>query len=148
MANIRFDPTRDILDFQKEMNRLFNRFIREPRGDNEEDATMASWYPRVDISETRDEYTIVAEIPGMNKKDIQITYADGLLTIQGERKPLFEEKDRTFHRVEGRYGKFYRSFNLPSQVNTEGIQAEYKDGLLIVHLPKVEEKKAKAIEIK
>src|SRR2546426_2987313 len=99
--------------------------------------TVADWAPAVDITEDDKEYLIKAEIPEVEKKDVKVTVQDGVLTIQGERKKETEEKDnKRFHRVEHFYGTFVRSFTLPEDAAEDKTRAEFKDGLLLVHLPK------------
>jgi HSP20 family protein len=102
----------------------------------------------VDISETDAEYLVKAEIPEVDKKDVKVTVQDGLLTIQGERTREKEEKGRKFHRVERSYGTFMRTFDIPDGVDEGKLKAEFKDGMLLVHLPKTEKAKTKAIEVK
>jgi HSP20 family protein len=135
----------------REMEDLFETFARRPalRGDGgQENVTLADWAPRVDISESEEEYLIKAELPGIDKKDLKVTVNDGVLTLQGERKAEREEKDRKYHRVERSYGSFARCFTLPDNVDEKSIRAEHKDGLLYLHLGKTEEAKPKSIEVK
>ena len=105
------------------------------------------WVPPFDISETENEIVVKAEVPGMEVKDIDITLTDGLLTIRGERQLEKEDKRENYHRIERQFGSFSRSFNLGEKVKADGIEAAYKDGLLTVTLPKVEESKPKKIEV-
>lgn len=109
---------------------------------------MADWVPTVDISESEGEYLIKAELPEVKKEDVKVTVEDGVLTIQGERRQEKEEKGKRFHRVERSYGSFVRSFTLPESVDDTAVKAEYKDGVLALHLPKTEKVKPKAIEVK
>ncbi len=109
---------------------------------------VADWTPMVDISETDAEYLVKAEIPEVDKKDFKVTVQDGLLTIQGERKQEKEEKGKKFHRIERSYGTFMRTFDIPDGVDEQKLRAEFKDGMLLVHLPKTEKAKTKAIEVK
>jgi len=96
------------------------------------------WRPSADISETEKEFLIRAELPAVDKEDVKVTVADGLITISGERKFEHEDKKEKFHRVESFYGTFERSFSLPPNVDEKGIMAESRNGILTVHLPKVE----------
>lgn len=102
--------------------------------------TFIGWIPAVEISETDKEYTLKAELPGMMKKDLNIDYEKGILTISGEK---FEEKkegdNRRYHLIERSFGTFDRSFTFPEIVDSEKISAEFNDGMLFVHLPKNEE---------
>ncbi len=148
MALVRWRPTRDLMTLQEEMNRIFDRFFGPSLLEEREVMTPTTWYPNVDISENKDEFIVTAELPGMKKDDIHITYKDGVLSIEGERKQEKEEKDVNYHRVERTYGKFCRTFQLPTLVQQDKITANYKDGILEIHLPKVEEAKPKEIEVK
>jgi HSP20 family protein len=94
--------------------------------------------PAFDIAETEKEYTITGEIPGIEAKDLDVTLADGTLTITGEKRKEREEKDEHYHRIEREYGSFHRGFHLPEHVKTEALKATYKDGVLKITLPKSE----------
>jgi HSP20 family protein len=102
----------------------------------------------VDITETDVEYLIKAEIPEVKKEDVKVAVEDGVLTMQGERKQEKEEKGKKFHRVERYYGSFLRTFTVPDNVDETKVKAEFKDGILNVHLPKTEKAKPKAVEVK
>ncbi|HLP78785.1 MAG TPA: Hsp20/alpha crystallin family protein, partial [Candidatus Paceibacterota bacterium] len=106
------------------------------------------WSPLVDISEDDKEYRIKAELPEVNKEDVKVTAEAGTLTIMGERKFEKEEKGRRFHRVERAYGTFGRSFSLPDDASPAKVSAEFKDGVLTVHLLKDEKAKPQQIEVK
>jgi HSP20 family protein len=110
--------------------------------------TVADWTPTVDISETDGEYLIKAELPEVKKEDVKVTLEDGVLTLTGERRQEKEEKTTKYHRVERSYGSFVRSFSLPELVDETKVKAEYKDGVLSLHLPKSEKAKPRAIEVK
>ena len=105
------------------------------------------WPPTIDVSETDDHVILRAEVPGMDKKDINITMSDGLLTIQGEKKQEKEEEKENYRFVERRYGSFSRSLRVPNGVDTDKIDASYKDGVLKVAIPKSEPEKSRKIEI-
>ncbi|RMG65236.1 MAG: Hsp20/alpha crystallin family protein [Calditrichaeota bacterium] len=148
MALVRWNPTRELGTLQDEFNRLVERFFGPSMLEAAEELPV-SWYPSVDITETRDKLVVMAELPGMKKEDIHITYKDGFLTIEGERKREVEEKEGVnFHRVERHYGKFRRTFQLPVAVKGDQIEATYKDGILTITLPKVEEARVKEIPVK
>ena len=146
-----WDPFKEM---EKEMQELTDRFGRMlPRrpaqgNDPREALTVADWSPTVDISETDAEYLVKAEIPEVDKKDVKVTVQDGLLTILGERRQEKEEKGKRFHRVERSYGTFMRRFGMPDGVDVEKLRAEFREGMLLVHLPKTEKAKTKAIEVK
>ena len=106
------------------------------------------WMPAFDVAETANAIVVKAELPGMDVKDIDIALTDGLLTIRGERKLEKEDKKEDYHRIERQFGSFSRSLNLGTRVKADGIEAAYKDGILTVTLPKVEESKPKKIDVK
>ena len=118
-----------------------------PEG-QEEPMAVAEWAPLVDISEDDKEYLIKAELPEVKKEDVKVTAEAGTLTIMGERKFEKEEKGRRYHRVERAYGTFGRSFSLPDDASPSKVSAEFKDGVLSVHLAKTEKAKPKQIEVK
>jgi HSP20 family protein len=105
----------------------------------------AERFPALNVSEGKDEFTVTAELPGMTVKDVTIDYCDGVLSIRGEKQheETKEEDDRTYYVWERRYGSFQRSLPFPGGINEDKITAEFKDGVLTVHLPKAEEAKAK-----
>jgi HSP20 family protein len=109
---------------------------------------VSGWAPQVDVEETTDAIIIRADLPGLEKKDISISVEDHKLTIRGERKNEVEDKKSNYHRVERTYGSFRRSFSLPANVQTDSVEASYKDGVLEVSVPKSEVAKPKSIEIK
>jgi HSP20 family protein len=105
------------------------------------------WSPNVDLTEKDGKYAVVAEIPGLKKDDISVTFENGVLTITGKKETNHEEKNEEYHVKETRSGSFSRSFRLPREVAAEGIEAIYEDGVLKVVLPHAEESKRKKIEI-
>ena len=130
-------PARDLLD------RFFEDFELPIRFGEETEFT-----PAFDVSETEKELIVRAEVPGMDKKDININLSEGLLTITGEKKHDKKEENENYHCFERRYGKFSRTVRLPSALDTEKVDAVYKDGVLTITLPKSETVKPKKIEIK
>jgi len=147
MTLVRWDPFRELEDMSDRLNRVFARpALRSTNG--KENLTVADWMPTVDISETDAEYLIKAELPEVKKEDVKVTVENGVLTLQGERRQEKEEKGKKFHRVERSYGSFVRSFTLPESVDESMVRAEYKDGVLNLHLPKSERVKPKAIDVK
>jgi len=104
--------------------------------------------PDFDISETEKEYMIAGEIPGIDVKDLKVTLTDGIVTIKGEKKKEQEEKEENYHRVERHYGSFERSFRLPDGIKKKELDAQYKDGILKLTLPKAEVSEVKKIEVK
>ena len=118
-----------------------------PEG-QEEPLAVAEWAPLVDISEDDREYVIKAELPEVKREDVKVTAEEGTLTIMGERKFEKEEKGKKYHRVERAYGSFVRNFSLPDDADPAKVSAEFKDGLLTVHLTKTEQAKPRHIEVK
>ncbi len=145
MSVARWDPFRDLLSIQDEMNTLFNRAYGERSGEGEQ--RQRSWAPALDIAEHKDAYLVQVELPGVKPDDLEITLEDGLLTIQGERNFTQESGDQQFHRIERRYGRFRRSITLPTQVQADAIEASFEDGLLTVRVPKAEEAKPRRINV-
>lgn len=135
----------------REMENMFDRYTKVlnwPRVGSQEMMTTDDWAPRVDIAETDKEFIINAEIPDVKKEDVKVMVDNGILTIRGERKQEKEEKGKKFHRVERFYGSFSRSFTLPNNVDESKIEASFKDGMLNLTVPKIEETKPKAIDVK
>lgn len=145
MTIVRYDPFRDLRSLQDEVNRLFSTSLSRSFGD--ENMATGAWNPSIDIYENKDQIVLEAELPGMNREDFHLSVENNVLTLRGERQ--FEKKSEqdNYHRVERAYGSFSRSFTLPQSVSAEGAQAEYKNGVLRVTLPKREEVKARRIEI-
>jgi len=139
--------------FRDRLDRIFNQMLTqsfspdvllEPQGD----VTARRWMPAVDIRETADSLLLVAELPGMTREDVQITLENNVLSIAGERKFEKDVKGESYHRLERTFGTFARSFSLPANVKTDKVEAVFKDGILTVTLPKVEEAKPRRVEIK
>ena len=139
-----FDPFRD---FEERMRQFFGMGLA-PSGRLEENWSLTTWAPACDIYETDNEIVVKAELPEVKKEDVHVSIDNNLLTIRGERKLSEETKRENYHRLERRYGAFTRSFTLPSFADTSKINAEFKDGMLRVTLPKREEAKPKQIEVK
>ena len=127
----------------REMDEIF-RTYRLPR----ETGPLADFTPAVDISEKDKEYLVKAQLPGVTKNDVKIEFMNGVLTLSGERKFEKEEKDEKTHRIESAFGAFTRTFVVPEDVLTEKIAADFKDGILFVHLPKTDIKKPATKTIK
>ena len=146
MNLVTWEPFKQLEEVSNRLNRIFG--MSPLRGDGEETGNLAEWCPTCDVSETNDEYRIKAELPEIRKEDVKIGIDNRVLTFQGERKQEKEEKGRKYHRVERSYGSFLRSFTLPGEVDETKIRAEFKDGILNLHLPKSEKSKTKLIEVK
>lgn len=143
----RWNPWKEMEQMQNRLGSIWNWDpFRSTSG--KEDLTVSEWMPRVDIAEDEKEFLVKAELPEMKKEDVKVTVEDGVLTISGERKAEKEEKNKKYHRVESEYGSFLRSFALPSAIQGDKVAAEFKDGVLKVHLPKDTKGTAKAVEIK
>ena len=147
MESSRWDPFSEVGSIRNEIDRIFDSFLgRLPirRGRDE------PWIPLVDIEETEGELIVLAELPGVKKGDIKISYSGDHLTLMGERELKKEEKEKTFHQIEGSYGCFERTIPLHTEIEKEKIRASYQDGILQIFLPKTEKVKPReiAIEIK
>lgn len=145
MAIVRWDPMRDLEDMQR---RLFGGAFLKDFNVGNEALARTEWAPAVDIAETPEAYTLHAELPAMKKEDIKLSVADGVLTLTGERKLEREEKNKTYHRVERSYGRFQRSFTLPTAVDETKVAATYDNGVLNVLIPKAAPPPPKTKEIK
>jgi len=142
----RWEPFTEMEDMQ---NRLSSLFGRAPaRRGNGKELAIADWAPLADITEDDKEYIIKAELPDVKKEEAKVAVENGVLTISGERRFEKEEKKRKYHRVERAYGTFVRSFTLPDDANAGQVKAEFKEGVLTVHVPKSEHAKPKHIEVK
>ncbi len=109
---------------------------------------VADWTPAADIQETEKEYLLKLEIPEVKKEDVKVMLQDNELTVTGERKLEKEEKGKKFHRIERAYGTFVRTFTVPTDADETKINAEFKDGLLLLKLPKLDKPRPKTIEVK
>jgi HSP20 family protein len=144
-----WDPFRELEEMQNRLTSFFGRRVPLLKGGGEgEEFTVTTWAPRVDIAEDDKEYVINAELPGTKKEDVKVSVENGVLSISGERKTEKEEKGKKYHRVEQTYGSFMRSFTLPEGSSGEQISAEFRDGILKVHIPKDETAKAKGVDVK
>jgi len=141
------EPWRDFGTLQDRINKIFDQTVRTLYPDAEEDLERGTWAPAVDIHETEDSFIVKADVPGVSKDDIQIDLKDGTLTLRGEKKLENKVSKDNYVRVERSYGTFVRSFTLPKNVDSEKIQAKYKDGVLELKLPKKEEAKPKQIKV-
>jgi len=149
-ALTRWNPFREMEEMQRRMSSLFDwsPFRRSSLTTDEETISVPEWAPLVDIAEDDKEYLLKVELPEVQKDDVKVTVEGGTLTISGERKAEKEEKGRKFHRVERYYGRFERSFSIPDDAEADNVKAEFKDGVLRVHLAKSEKARPKQIEVK
>jgi HSP20 family protein len=128
----------------RELARVFDDpYFRSATGE-----ASCRWCPAVDVTEGEQELVVSADLPGIDPQQVEITVQENILTLTGERKAESESKDESYHRVERAYGSFSRSFVLPSTVDETKVSAEYRDGVLRVHLPKREEAKPRKIDVK
>ena len=142
MAITRWDPFREVVALQNRVNNLFREM-----NDGDSPLTTASFVPAVDIYEDSKKVVLKLEVPGIEEKDLDIRVENNTLTVKGERKFEKEEKEENFHRIERRYGTFYRAFTLPSTVDTEHVQASYQNGILKLELSKKPEAQPKQIKV-
>lgn len=141
-----WDPYRDVRSWQDRLNRALGS-AAPSRADREEELSLGTWLPPVDIVEEKDKIVLTAELPGFKENEIDIENEGNVLTIKGERKMEAETEGRSYHRIERAYGQFVRSFTLPNNVDRENIKARFKDGILEIQLPKREEARPKQIKI-
>jgi HSP20 family protein len=143
-----FEDLRDAQDEMLRMNRL--RAQRLGQLSQQYDAGMSAqaWAPAVDITERKDAYLVMAELPGVGIDDLEITFQDGVLTVQGERHIVYDSTEERVHRAERRYGAFRRSITLPAHVKADAIEASTQDGVLQILVPKAEEVQAKRIQVR
>lgn len=145
MALVPWDPMKNLMSLQDRMNRLFDETMQRRRGTEALD--QGTWTPPVDIYETESEIVLVAELPGVDEKDVDIVVEDNLLTIKGERRMEKSVKEESYHRVERAYGGFARSFTLPHAVDSDKITATANKGVIEIRLPKPEKAKTHQIKI-
>ena len=145
MTITRWDNYRDVLALQNRMNSLFQDFSRSGNGESE--LATAGFVPPVDIFEDENKLVLKIEIPGIRQEDIDVRLENNTLTVQGERGFQSEGKEENFHRVERRYGSFYRAFTLPNTIDQNTIKADYEAGVLKVELHKRAETKPRQVKI-
>jgi HSP20 family protein len=143
-----WNPLNDLVSLQDRMNRLFEDATQRRGQDNAADEVEgADWYPAADVYENEKSYIVAVDVPGIDRSTLDISVDDDTLAIRGN-KPEVAGIDATQHRRERPRGKFLRSFSVPASVDQKGIKADYRDGVLQVHLPKRAERKAQRVEIK
>ena len=148
-ALTQWNPFREMNELQRRLASVFDLapYRRSSLTTDEENMTVPEWAPAVDIIEDDKEYLIKVELPEVQKDAVKVTVEGGTLTISGERKAEKEEKNRKIHRVERYYGRFVRSFSIPEDAEDSKVNAEFKDGVLRVHLAKSEKARPKQIEV-
>ncbi len=146
MTLIRWTPTRsnDLVTFRNEIDRLFDSFNTPFAG--RPDASLLT--PPVDVEETPDAFHFHVDLPGMKSEDVKVTLAGDTLTIRGERKRSSENREGSMHRLERSYGMFERTFQLTTPVRADGVEATYRDGVLLVKVAKAEAARVREVEVK
>ncbi len=142
MAITRWDPFREVVALQNRVNSLFREM-----NEADDPVAAASFTPAVDIYEDAEKVVLKLEVPGVDQNDLHVGVENHTLTVKGERKFEAEEKEQNFHRIERRYGSFYRAFTLPSTVDTENVAASYNAGVLKLELKKKPEAQPKQIKV-
>jgi HSP20 family protein len=144
-----WNPLREMDEAQNRFNPFFLAGFPNRMGTGEiHSLTVADWSPEVDISQDDHEYLLKADLPEMKKDDVRVTVEDGILSVSGERKSVKEDQKKKFHRIERSFGNFRRSFTLPEDADSTKVTAEFRDGVLKVHLPTTAIARSKAIEVK
>src|ERR1700730_15255348 len=144
-----WNPLREMEEAQNRFNPFFLAGFPNRMGSGEiHSLTVADWSPEVDISEDDRGYLLKADLPEMKKDDVRVTVEDGILSVSGERRSEQEDQKRKFHRIERSFGNFRRSFTLPENADSTKVTADFRDGVLKVHLPTTARPKSKALEVK
>lgn len=146
MNLVRFKPMREMDLFSDRMNDIFGTTFF-PRLGVKDESGIGNWTPAVDIFEKNGKTTIKAELPGVDKKDVNVDVKEGVLTLSGERSYENEVKEENFYKKERAYGRFNRSFSLPEGLDPDMINAEFKDGILTIEMPQSKEKEPKKISV-
>jgi len=146
MNLVRFDPLRELEGLSSRLNRIFDGQMvnKLPEGN----ALFGDWTPAMDIEETDGEYLLKTDLPAMKREEVKVGIADGVLTVEGERQQEKEEKGKKFHKIERSFGRFVRRVAVPTDVDQQKVSAEFKDGVLSVHLPKSASAKPRSVDVK
>ncbi|MBP8625474.1 MAG: Hsp20/alpha crystallin family protein [Syntrophorhabdaceae bacterium] len=139
-----WQPLKEMERIRKEMDNIWDTFFDRTPGKG---YGVSEWLPSLDVSETKNNYIVNAEIPGIDPKEVEISLNDNILTIKGEKKQEKEEENENYHVIERSYGGFTRSLRLPGQIQGDKVKATYKNGILKITLPKTEEAKKKEIKV-
>jgi HSP20 family protein len=139
-----------VVSLKREMDQFFNGFFesRGRSGSSNREDLFSSFVPNLNVSEDETTVEISVELPGMNEKDIEVSLEKNLLTIKGEKKVKQQERERAYYHMERRFGSFQRSIRLADDIKLDNIQAAFKDGVLVITLPKAEKEQARVIEVK
>ena len=144
MSITRYNPWSLFDQLQREMNMPMGKFDSDENGS----IATANWAPAVDIKEDEKAFTLLADIPGVDPDEIEVTMDKGVLTIKGERQSEKKTEEENYKRVERQYGMFYRRFTLPDSANAEGIEAQSEHGVLKITIPKQEVAQSRRISVK
>jgi HSP20 family protein len=147
-AVTRWDPFRELEEMQHRLSSVLGRQSQTRQNGDKESITVAEWAPVVDITEDEQEYLIKADLPEVQREEVKVTVENGVLVLSGERRLEKEDKNRRYHRVERSYGSFARSFSLPDDADSGKVNAEFKEGVLKLHIPKSESARPRQIEVK
>jgi HSP20 family protein len=145
---ITWNQLREMDEAQNRFNRFLGGFSNRIGPSETHSLTVADWSPEVDISQDDDGYLLKADLPEMKKGDVRVTVEDGILCVSGERKNEKTDQKRKFHRIERSIGNFRRSFTLPEDADSSKVTADFRDGVLQVHLPTTAKLRPKALEVK
>ena len=145
MANlVKWTPHHDLFDFETDMKNMFGNYFMTKKGKHN---ALAAWMPLVDIEESKDKFTVKADIPGMKKEDIKVELSENMLTISGERTKTEKTEKGDYCRIERTFGTFHRRFELPGDLDTEKITAHYENGVLELRIPMLKEVEKKHVKI-
>jgi HSP20 family protein len=147
MNLVRWDPMRELEGMSARLGRLFGAPLGR-RAPEDDGTFFAEWAPAIDVQETEQEYLVKVDLPAVRRDEVKVEIDGGVLTMEGERRQEKEDKGRRFHRVERSYGKFVRRLAVPTEVDETRVAADFKDGVLSVHLPKTAQAKPRAIDVK
>jgi len=147
MSLLPYEPVTMLENLRNQLNKLYESDLMPSLWDEEGNVVTSHWMPRVDVKEEADRFVFLADIPGVDPGDIEVTAANGLLTIKGERKSDTREEKAGYRRIERSQGMFYRRFSLPDTADTAHIKASSKNGVLEVVVPKHEAVKPRKIEV-
>jgi len=142
------EPNQDLYSGLTRLTRLMDEAFGYPSNQTNGDSVSACWTPNVDVREDKDHLTITLDVPGVAPENVKISLENQVLTVAGEKHQASEQKDERWHRWERHYGRFERSFTLPSTVDAERIEATTDNGVLTVRLPKVEKARPREIQVK
>jgi HSP20 family protein len=144
MALVRWDPGRELVSLQSDVNRVFDAFFGTGHGNG---GATRRWVPATDLVEDGEHLVLRADLPGMTEDDVEVEVNDGVLTVSGERKAEEKKEGEGYHRVERAFGSFSRSLSLPEGIDADKVTAEFDKGVLEVRIPKPEERKPHRVQI-